>query len=301
MGTAVLGAGPAGLTAAYVLGLRGVPAAVYEADGTVGGIAKTVEYNGYRFDLGGHRFFTKFAQVAAAVGGDPRRRVPRPPAALAHLLRRQVPRVPAARRATSSRGSASSSPRCARCRTSAAACRPSRHELETFEDWVTTQNFGNRLYDAFFRLVHGEGVGRSRARRSMPSGRRSGSRTSRSGRRCCARCDLSAATPTTLIEEFHYPRLGPGQMWERIQARVAERGIPVQLRPPRAGDPPRATTSSQSVTVEHDGTDDRVPVDAVLSSIALSELVLSLDPAPPERSSRPPSACATARSASSRS
>ena len=63
MGTAVLGAGPAGLTAAYVLGLRGVPAAVYEADGTVGGIAKTVEYNGYRFDLGGHRFFTKFAQV----------------------------------------------------------------------------------------------------------------------------------------------------------------------------------------------------------------------------------------------
>ena len=63
MGTAVLGAGPAGLTAAYVLGLRGVPAVVYEADGTVGGIAKTVEYNGYRFDLGGHRFFTKFAQV----------------------------------------------------------------------------------------------------------------------------------------------------------------------------------------------------------------------------------------------
>jgi len=63
VGTAVLGAGPAGLTAAYVLGLRGVPGAVYEADGTVGGIAKTVEYNGYRFDLGGHRFFTKFAQV----------------------------------------------------------------------------------------------------------------------------------------------------------------------------------------------------------------------------------------------
>ena len=63
MGTAVLGAGPAGLTAAYVLGLRGAPGAVFEADGIVGGIAKTVEYNGYRFDLGGHRFFTKIAQV----------------------------------------------------------------------------------------------------------------------------------------------------------------------------------------------------------------------------------------------
>ena len=63
MGAAVLGAGPAGLTAAYVLGLRGAPGVVYEADGVVGGIAKTVEYNGYRFDLGGHRFFTKLAQV----------------------------------------------------------------------------------------------------------------------------------------------------------------------------------------------------------------------------------------------
>ena len=63
MGIAVLGAGPAGLTAAYVLGVRGASGAVYEADGVVGGIAKTVEYNGYRFDLGGHRFFTKLAQV----------------------------------------------------------------------------------------------------------------------------------------------------------------------------------------------------------------------------------------------
>ncbi|HEY8627208.1 MAG TPA: NAD(P)-binding protein [Gaiellaceae bacterium] len=53
-GIAVLGGGPAGLTAAYVLALRGVPGTVYEADGTVGGIAKTVEFNGYRFDLGGH-------------------------------------------------------------------------------------------------------------------------------------------------------------------------------------------------------------------------------------------------------
>ena len=63
MGTAVLGAGPAGLTAAYVLGLRGAPGAVFEADGVVGGIAKTVEYKGYRFDLGGHRFFTKLTPI----------------------------------------------------------------------------------------------------------------------------------------------------------------------------------------------------------------------------------------------
>jgi protoporphyrinogen oxidase len=61
--TVVLGAGPAGLTAAYVLAKRGVPATVFEADGLVGGIAKTVEFKGYRFDLGGHRFFTKLEPI----------------------------------------------------------------------------------------------------------------------------------------------------------------------------------------------------------------------------------------------
>ena len=53
IGTAILGAGPAGLTAAHILGKRGLPGAVFEADGMVGGIAKTIEFNGYRFDLGG--------------------------------------------------------------------------------------------------------------------------------------------------------------------------------------------------------------------------------------------------------
>src|SRR5881394_3100919 len=63
LGTAVLGGGPAGLTAAWVLARRDAPAVVFEADGDVGGIAKTVEFNGYRFDLGGHRFFTKLKPI----------------------------------------------------------------------------------------------------------------------------------------------------------------------------------------------------------------------------------------------
>jgi len=57
----VLGGGPAGLTAGYLFGKAGVPAVVLEADEQVGGLAKTVEVDGYRFDLGGHRFFIKSA------------------------------------------------------------------------------------------------------------------------------------------------------------------------------------------------------------------------------------------------
>ena len=63
LGTAILGAGPAGLTAAYVHAKRGAPATVFEADVTVGGIAKTIEFGGYRLDLGGHRFFTKVEPI----------------------------------------------------------------------------------------------------------------------------------------------------------------------------------------------------------------------------------------------
>src|SRR5689334_17157767 len=60
---AVLGGGPAGLTAGYLLAKRGRPVVVFEAEDQVGGIAKTEVRDGFRFDLGGHRFFTKNQEV----------------------------------------------------------------------------------------------------------------------------------------------------------------------------------------------------------------------------------------------
>src|ERR671938_2037521 len=59
----IVGAGPAGLTAAYVLAKQGVAVTVLEGDDTVGGISRTAQYRGYRFDIGGHRFFTKIRPV----------------------------------------------------------------------------------------------------------------------------------------------------------------------------------------------------------------------------------------------
>ncbi|MBV9126388.1 MAG: NAD(P)-binding protein, partial [Planctomycetes bacterium] len=60
----IIGAGPAGLTAGYCLAKKGVPFTILEADPTyVGGIARTVEYKGFRFDIGGHRFFSKSREV----------------------------------------------------------------------------------------------------------------------------------------------------------------------------------------------------------------------------------------------
>ena len=59
----IIGAGPAGLTAAYQLAKAGVTSTVLEADDVVGGISRTVERDGWRFDIGGHRFFTKVPEV----------------------------------------------------------------------------------------------------------------------------------------------------------------------------------------------------------------------------------------------
>ena len=59
----VIGAGPAGLTAAYEAVKRGDEVVVLEADNVVGGISQTVERDGWRFDIGGHRFFTKVPEV----------------------------------------------------------------------------------------------------------------------------------------------------------------------------------------------------------------------------------------------
>ncbi|HEX7353246.1 MAG TPA: FAD-dependent oxidoreductase, partial [Mycobacteriales bacterium] len=60
----VIGAGPAGLTAAYALSGRGAAVTVVEGDAIVGGISRTAERDGWRFDIGGHRFFTKVTRVS---------------------------------------------------------------------------------------------------------------------------------------------------------------------------------------------------------------------------------------------
>jgi len=61
---AIIGAGPAGLTAAYLLGKAGLGVSLAEADPiNVGGISRTVEYKGYRLDIGGHRFYSKSQEI----------------------------------------------------------------------------------------------------------------------------------------------------------------------------------------------------------------------------------------------
>jgi protoporphyrinogen oxidase len=276
VGTAVLGAGPAGLTAAHVLALRGEPGAVFEADGKVGGLAKTVEFNGYRFDLGGHRFFTKLNAIARlweeTLGED-------------YLTRRRLSRIyykgqffayPLQVRDVVSRLGIRESALCAL--SYFWSLRHRGREAQTFEDWVTVR-FGRRLYDAFFRSYTEKvwGIPGSEIRAQWAAQR---IKNFSFFLAVLALLRLRREHVTTLIEEFRYPRLGPGQMWEAFQERVEARGVPVHLNH-RAVAIYHRGGHVESVSFRQNGSLIHTPVDAVLSSIPLSELILILDPPPP--------------------
>ena len=144
----VIGAGPAGLTAAHELAERGIPAIVYEQDDQVGGLARTVTYEGYRFDIGGHRFFTKVEAVQRlweeVLGED-------------FLVRPRLSRIYYRDRffdyplkplnALAGLGPVEA----ARILLSYARARVAPHpEEHTFEEWVVNR-FGRRLFEIFFR------------------------------------------------------------------------------------------------------------------------------------------------------
>ena len=278
VGVAILGAGPAGLTAAHVLAQRAAQGIVVEADTQVGGIAKTVEHNGFRFDLGGHRFFTKLPWVqhlwADALGEE------------LHV-RPRLSRI-------YYRGDYFSYPLRAedvvrrlgvvetlRCTASYVAARMRKTEPpETFEDWVTAR-FGRRLYDAFFREYTEKVWG-------IPGSEIQAEWAAQRIRNLSFWTALTSALRvrrthvTSLIEEFHYPRLGPGQMWEELADRAEQGGIPVQLGS-RVVRISHEDGLVRSIAVEEpSGATTEQLVDGVVSSIPLSELVLSLDPLPPD-------------------
>jgi protoporphyrinogen oxidase len=278
----VIGAGPAGLTAAYELAKANVPSVVLEADDQVGGLSRTVVADGYRFDIGGHRFFSKVALVndiwhellAEELLERPRRsrifysgRFFEYPLQLSNALR-GLGALETLRVGISYLY---------------AKFAPHRPEV-SFEHWVSNR-FGARLFEIFFKTytekvwgipcseISADWAAQRIKNLSLTEAVRAailGSGRSRNG-----------AVITTLIDRFQYPRLGPGMMWERCVDRLAEYGTRTLLR-----------TRVERVA-HHDGFVTRVvarngngvPVewsaDHVISTMPLRELIESLDPPPP--------------------
>jgi protoporphyrinogen oxidase len=273
----IIGAGPAGLTAAYELTKHGQRPVVLEKYSMVGGISRTENYKGYHFDLGGHRFFTKAKEVKRLwreVLGEEFLRRPR--SSRIYYQRRffDYPITPV----NALMGLGIFQAILIVLSYIRWQLFPYRKE-ETFEQWVTNR-FGQRLFRIFFKSYTEKvwGIPCSELKAEWAAQRIK---------------DLSLKTAllsmffkpkktiTTLINEFDYPRLGPGMMWNAFRERVEKRGGQVMLN----SDVVRIRRTGariDSVVVAHGGQEEVVAGSDFISSMPLTEFVRKLDPpAPP--------------------
>jgi protoporphyrinogen oxidase len=223
----VIGAGPAGLTAAYLLAKAGHIVTVLEGDTMVGGISRTAQYRGFRFDIGGHRFFTKIEPVQALweeILGDDFISVPR--MSRIHYDGKYFDYPLKAFNALSGLGLINA----VRIMLSYlhARIRPSPVE-ENFEQWVSNR-FGKRLYEIFFKTYTEKvwGIPCTEIRAEWAAQRIQGLSLARAILNATSLQRRSTAIKS-LINEFRYPRLGPGQMWEACRDRLREMGSRVLM------------------------------------------------------------------------
>jgi protoporphyrinogen oxidase len=272
----IIGGGPAGLTAAYELAKRNFHPLVLELGNKVGGLARTENYQGFHFDMGGHRFFTKVNEVSKmwneVLNGD-------------FLLRPRLSRI----YYNSKFFSYPLKPLNALAGLGLWESTwilfsylkwqmfPYRRE-DTFEQWVTNR-FGKRLFQTFFKTYTEKvwGIPCSELKAEWAAQRIK---------------DLSLKTALvsmfvkpkktikTLIEEFHYPRLGPGMMWKAVQEAIERRNGRIQLN----SNVVRINWTGEridSIVVSNNGDQRTIEGTHFISSMPLTDFVKRLYPEPP--------------------
>ena len=276
----IVGAGPAGLTAGYLLSKEGVHTTVLEADDTVGGISRTAEYKGFRFDIGGHRFFTKFRPVQAMweeVLGDEFISVPR--LSRIYYDGKFFDYPLKAANALKGLGFVNA----AKILGSFIKWHYRPHPVEdNFEQWVTNR-FGKRLFEIFFKTYTEKvwGVPCTEIRAEWAAQRIQNLSLEKAILSAVSITKRPAAI-TSLINEFRYPRLGPGQMWERCRDRIVAAGNHVLLRH-RVSAIETVGSHAVALRAETPFGERRFHADHVISSAPLSKLVRALEPAAPSR------------------
>jgi len=289
----VIGAGPAGLTAAYMLNKRGVSPVVLEADSIVGGISRTPERDGWRFDIGGHRFFTKVQPVEdlwfEILGADDFLRRPR----LSRIYYRgKFYDYPiSAMNALKNLGLIEA----VRCVGSYLWVRIRRpKDTSTLEGFVASR-FGWRLYRHFFKTQSEKvwGVPCTEIQADWGAQRIKNLSLFRAvwealkPARVRKRADKSKQV-TSLIEEFNYPKYGPGMMWERCTDLVTANGTKVELETKVTKVEHRdgraiavSATSGSSPAGGGDAGTSRYECTDVISSMPIGALVRAMDPPAP--------------------
>jgi protoporphyrinogen oxidase len=272
----IIGGGPAGLTAAYELIKEDYHPTVFEKLDKVGGIARTENYKGFYFDMGGHRFFTKAREVNKfwfeVLGDD-------------FLLRPRLSRIYYDHKFfaypikpfNALAGLGVFQAILITLSYLRSQLFPYRKE-ETFEQWVSNR-FGKRLFSIFFKSYTEKvwGISTSELSAEWAAQRIKG---------------LSMKTAIlnmfinqqgaikSLIEEFHYPRRGPGMLWNKVKDKVEEADGNVYLDSTVCG-LRRNGNRIESVTVSHAGEEEEFSANYFISSMPVTEFIKKLYPPPP--------------------
>ncbi|RPF71470.1 NAD(P)/FAD-dependent oxidoreductase [Aurantiacibacter spongiae] len=229
---AIVGAGPAGLTAGYLLAKAGKTVAIIERDETyVGGISRTVEHDGYRFDIGGHRFFSKSQQVVDLWNEIlPDDFIQRPRMSRIYYEGKFYSYPLRAFEALWNLGILRST----MCMASYVKAKAfPKRDIRSFEDWTSNQ-FGKKLYSIFFKTYTEKVWGMPCNEMSADWAAQRIKGLSLWGavvdglKRSLGLNKLNDGSGTqakTLLETFRYPRLGPGMMWEAARDRIEQSGM----------------------------------------------------------------------------
>ncbi len=282
--TAVIGAGPAGLVAAYTLSGAGHDVVVFEQDETyVGGISRTVDYKGFLFDIGGHRFFSKSKEIVDLWNEIlPDDFIDRPRLSRIYYDGKFYAYPLKAFEALFNLGLLKSTA----CVASFAWAKVfPLGNPKTFHGWVRNQ-FGEKLFSIFFKTYTEKVWGMScddisadwAAQRikglSLGAAIFDGLRRSLGLKR-------KGDGAKSLIESFRYPRRGPGMMWEACAKKIVERGgrIAMGRRVTKL-----AFDEASNIWTIHatgpDGAAESVVARHVISSAPIAELMGAITPTP---------------------
>jgi protoporphyrinogen oxidase len=275
----IIGAGPAGLTAAYQLNKLGKKSVVLESDTVVGGISRTVERDGWRFDIGGHRFFTKVKPVEDfwhEILPDEDFML-RPRKSRIYYQGKFYDYPLKAMNALGNLGVLEA----VRCVLSYLWVRvhPPKDQ-DNFEGWVAAR-FGWRLYRHFFKTYTEKVWGHPGSEMQADWA------AQRIKNLTMTTAIVNALMPkrnqkdiTSLIEEFQYPKFGPGMMWERCAEKVEAAGTKIQFST-KVEKIRRDEHGAVEVVASSGGAETVYKATSVISTMPLSSLVLAMDPPAP--------------------
>ncbi|MEJ7827668.1 MAG: NAD(P)/FAD-dependent oxidoreductase, partial [Segetibacter sp.] len=273
---AIVGAGPAGLTAAYLLCKAKHKVVVFEKDPTyVGGISRTESYKGYHFDIGGHRFFSKSRQVedfwTEILGND---MLERPRSSRIFYNKKFFSYPLKAMEALQKLGIIESG----LCVASylKAKLSPVKNP-QNFEDWVTNQ-FGKRLFNIFFKTYTEKvwGIPCKEISADWAAQRIKGLSLSSAIKNALIKPKNTSKDNVikTLIDTFRYPKYGPGMMWEVCTKKIKEMGGEVRMNTPVTG-----LNHEDKWYVQLQDAYEETGFDYVISSAPIKDIIPNIYPA----------------------